>query len=393
MLDFRRMLWALWLGAAIVGMLVYTPVVLAQIAVSANDNKLMLVNGVATVVQNPAPDTVAIIDLKQFPPKILAEIEVPASVVGPPFSVAITPDESLVLVSAAMKIDPNDATKQVPDNRLSVIDLKASPPAVIATVETGKGPAGLSINRQGTLALVANRSEGTVSVLSISGKDVKNVGAVPLGDDKTGVSHVTISPDGKTALVTRDGDNMVSVLTIDGTKVEHAKRDLTVGMRPYGAAISADGTVAVVANIGRGSGDNDTVSVIDMTLKPVRTVETITVGQTPEGINLSSDGKLCAVIVMNGSNKLKDSPFYNDHGKVLVYRVEQKKLTRLAEAPIGHWSQGVAFTPDNQYVLVQNMVEKDIMIFKLDVGKLEDTGQRLKMKGGPAAIRTAEKPL
>ena len=317
----------------------------------------------------------------------------PASVVGPPFSVAITPDESLALVTAAMKIDPNDATKQVPNNRLSVIDLKASPPAVIATIETGKGPAGLSINRQGTLALVANRSEGTVSVLSISGKDVKNVGSVQLGDAKTGVSHVAISPDGKTALVTRDGDNMVSVLAIDGAKVEYTKRDLTVGMRPYGAAISADGMVAVVANIGRGTGDNDTVSVIDMTVKPVRTVETITVGQTPEGINLSSDGKLCAVIVMNGSNKPKDSPFYNDNGKVLVYRVEQKKLTKLAEAPIGHWSQGVAFTPDNQYVLVQNMVEKDIMIFKLDGGKLEDTGQRLKMKGGPAAIRTAEKPL
>jgi hypothetical protein len=96
---------------------------------------------------------------------------------------------------------------------------------------------------------------------------------------------------------------------------------------------------------------------------------------------------------MNGSNKPKDSPFYNDHGKVLVYRVEQKHLTKLAEAPIGHWSQGVSFTPDNQYVLVQNMVEKDIMIFKLDGGKLADTGQRLKVKGGPAAIRMAEKPL
>src|SRR4029450_13870439 len=106
------------------------------------DNKLMLVNGVATVVQNPAPDTVAIIDLKQFPPKITAEIEAPASVAGPPLSVAITPDESPALVTAAMKIDPNDAAKQVPDNRLSVIDLKASPPAVVATVETGKGPAG-----------------------------------------------------------------------------------------------------------------------------------------------------------------------------------------------------------------------------------------------------------
>ena len=196
MLDFRRTLWALWLGTAAVSMLAYTPVVLAQIAVSANDNKLTLVNGVGTVVQNPAPDTVAIIDLKPFPPKIIAEIEAPASVAGPPLSVAITPDESLALVTAAMKIDPNDATKQVPDNRLSVIDLKASPPAVIATVETGKGPAGLSINRQGTLALVANRSEGTVSVLSISGKEVKNIGSVKLGDDKAGVSHVTISPDG-----------------------------------------------------------------------------------------------------------------------------------------------------------------------------------------------------
>ena len=128
MLDFRRTLWALWLGAAVVGMFGPTPVLLAQIAVSANDNKVVLVNGAATVVQNPAPDTVAIIDFKQFPPKITAEIEVPASVVGPPFSVAITPDESLALVTAAMKIHPNDATKQVPDNRLSVLDHKASPP-------------------------------------------------------------------------------------------------------------------------------------------------------------------------------------------------------------------------------------------------------------------------
>jgi DNA-binding beta-propeller fold protein YncE len=393
MLYFHRPLWALGLGAAVVSLLVSTPVAVAQIAVSANDNKVVLVNGVGTVVQNPAPDTVAIIDLKSFPPKIVAEIEAPASVAGPPLSVAITPDESLALVTAAMKIDPADATKQTPDNRLSVIDLKASPPAVIATVETGKGPAGLSINRLGTLALVANRSEGSVSVLSISGKDVKNVGTVKIGDDKTGVSHVAISPDGKRALVTRDGDHFVSVLAIDGTQVEYTKRDLTVGIRPYGAAISADGTVAVVANIGRGSGDNDTVSVIDMTANPVRTVETITVGQTPEGINLSSDGKLCAVVIMNGSNKPKNSPFYSEHGKVLVYRVEHKKLTKVAEAPIGHWSQGVAFTPDNQYVLVQNMVEKDIMLFKLDGSKLEDTGQRLKMKGGPAAIRTAEKPL
>jgi hypothetical protein len=41
----------------------------------------------------------------------------------------------------------------------------------------------------------------------------------------------------------------------------------------------------------------------------VRVVETITVGQTPEGIMLSPDGKLCAVIIMNGSNKPNSTVF------------------------------------------------------------------------------------
>jgi DNA-binding beta-propeller fold protein YncE len=121
-------------------------------------------------------------------------------------------------------------------------------------------------------------------------------------------------------------------------------------------------------------------------------VEAVTVGQTPEGIMLSPDGKLCAVVVMDGSNKPKDSPFFADHGKLVLLRLDDKQFTELAEAPIGHWSQGVAFTPDGQYILVQNMVEKDIMVLKVAGHTLEDTGQRLHVKGGPAAVRTAEKP-
>lgn len=65
----------------------------AQIAVSANDGKVKLVNGAAQVVKEPVPDTISIIDLAQTPPKILSELAVPTSVVGPPMSVAISPDE------------------------------------------------------------------------------------------------------------------------------------------------------------------------------------------------------------------------------------------------------------------------------------------------------------
>ncbi|HXA95729.1 MAG TPA: YncE family protein [Candidatus Dormibacteraeota bacterium] len=361
---------------------------LAEWAVSSNDNKVMLDNGVVKVLPNPAPDTATIIDLAVTPPKVVAEIPVPGSVVGPPMSVAITPDQGLALITSSTKVDPADATKTIPDNRLSVVDLRATPPAVIATLEAGKGAAGVSVNRQGSLALVANRAEGTVSVFTIQGKTVAPAGLVRLGDDKSGPSHVVFTPDGKTALVTRDGDSMVSILSVDGTKVEYSKRDLSAGLRPYGIDVAADGSVAVVANIGRGNGDNDTVSVIDLRANPIRVVETVTVGQTPEGIMLSPDGKLCAVQVMNGSNKPRESPFYNANGKLLLYRVDGTRLVPLAAAWIGRWAQGIAFSADNRTILVQNMVEREIQVLRWDGTTLQDTGQRIKTNGGPAAIRT-----
>src|SRR5690349_19926466 len=92
----------------------------ADIAVSSNDNKVTLENGVIKVIKNPPPDTVSIIDLKSSPPKVLAEIKAPGSVIGPPLNVAVTPDESLALVTSSMKVDPADPTKQTGDNRLSV---------------------------------------------------------------------------------------------------------------------------------------------------------------------------------------------------------------------------------------------------------------------------------
>jgi DNA-binding beta-propeller fold protein YncE len=364
----------------------------AQWAISSNDNKVILDNGVVKVVPDAAPDTVTIIDLGATPPKVIAELPVPGSVVGPPMSVAVTPDQGLALVTSSMKKDPADATKTIPDNRVSVVDLRATPPAVIATLQAGMGAAGVSINRQGTLALVANRAEGTVSVFTIQGKTVAPSSVVRLGDDKSGPSQPAFTRDGRAALVTRDGDSFISILTVDGTKVEHSKRDLSAGMRPYGLDVSADGSIAVVANIGRGNGDNDTVSVIDLQAQPFRVVETVVVGQTPEGIALSPDGKLCAVVVMNGSNKPRESPFYNPNGKLLLYRVDGTKLVPAAAAWIGRWSQGIAFSADSRTILVQNMGDANIQVLRWDGSNLQDTGQRIKTAGGPAGIRTPARP-
>jgi DNA-binding beta-propeller fold protein YncE len=361
----------------------------AQLALSANDGKAVLVDGVNTVPASPAADSVTIIDLNSTPPKVVGEIAVPTSVVGPPSSVAIARDETFALVTAASKVDPADPKKVVPDDKLTVIDLKASPPKVAAQLQAGKGAAGVSINRAGTLALVANRSEGTVSVFSIAGGVLTPVGKVDLGNDKSGPSHVAITPDGKTALVTRDGDHKISVLSIDGTKVEYSKRDLSAGLRPYGLDIHPNGKVAVVANIGIGGGDADTASLIDIEAKPPRVIHTVTVGQTPEGIALSPDGAFAAVSVMNGSNKAKNSPFFSDYGLVKVLSVKGGELVPLTEAKVGHWCQGLAWSKGNRTLLVQCMVENEIMAFSFDGKELKPAGS-IKVKAGPAAIRTAE---
>ena len=203
----------------------------AQLAVSANDNKSANSEGRTVVIENAPPDTVTIVNLGVSPPKIIGELKVPASVVGPPNSVAVARDESYALVTGAFKIDPADPKKVVPDDKLTVIDLKSSPPAVLATLPAGMGASGVSINRAGTLALVANRSEGTISVFTIANRTLTPVGKIQLGDAKSGPSHVAFTPDGKMALVTRDGDHRISVLSIDGAKVEDTKRFMVASIR------------------------------------------------------------------------------------------------------------------------------------------------------------------
>jgi DNA-binding beta-propeller fold protein YncE len=366
----------------------------AQIAVSSNDGKAVLINGVNTVPPNPADDTVTIIDLGTSPPKVIGELKAPSSVVGPPQNVAIAPDESIALVASNMKLNPADPKKVIPDNRLSVIDLKAKPPVVTATLETGLGPTGTSINRAGTLALVANRNEGTVSIFTVSGKTLTAAGKIDFGDPKCGPSSIAFSPDGKMALVTRDGDHKISVLSVDGDKVEDTKRVMTGGFRPYAIQVSPKGDVAVVGNQGIGtqaanSGDIMTISVIDLKGKVPRIVHTLDVGQYVEGLAFSNDGNFVAVIAQNGSSRAPNDPFYIDHGLLVVFSVNGTNLTKVDEAKIGSWPQGVAWSRDGKTLLAQNMVENSLSILSFDGKSLKVTGE-IKVNGGPEGLRTAE---
>src|SRR5205807_5430124 len=125
------------------------------------DDKYSFNDAGQVVFGPPGKDTISIVDISnREAPKILVSLPLMNSIVGPPVNLAITPDERLAIVANSLNwVQEGTAWKPAPDNKLYVIDLKASPPKHIATVEVGKQPSGLSINARGDLALVANRED------------------------------------------------------------------------------------------------------------------------------------------------------------------------------------------------------------------------------------------
>jgi DNA-binding beta-propeller fold protein YncE len=357
-----------------------------EIAVSSNDAHTITVNGQQLAADPAAADTLSIIDLAHYPPLVTATIDAPGSVVGPPYAVAVAPDESFAIVSSATKLDPADPKKIVPDDRVSLIDL-AGGARVVQQVTAGAGATSVGISPNGSLVLVANRTEGTISAFRLDNKKLEPLTKLDLGNPKAGPSGLAFVSD-RIALVSRDGDSMISVLRIDGDKISIDPRPLTTGVRPYTLGVASSGTLAAVSNMGRGDGDIDTVSLIDLSSEPFRTVETTSVGMGPEGLRFSPDGKFLAVGLQEGTTKKTGSPFQTANGRLVVYAVEGKSLHKVAEAPIGHWSQGIAFSKSGETVLVQNMVERTLAVFRFDGQKLT-AGTPIAIGAGPAALGTA----
>jgi DNA-binding beta-propeller fold protein YncE len=232
----RLFLPLLALSAAAIALLAPAGSARAQLLITGNDEKVSFDETGKTVTQPPGKDTVSIIDIHEpTKPRIIGNLSLMNSITGPPVNLAITPDQHLALVANSLDwVKDGEGWKGVPDNKIFVIDLTALPPVLIATVEAGKQPSGMAINRARTLALVANRAEDSVSVLSIAGKTVKLVDTVSLASPVASAppatpSAVAITPDGKRALVVKSGANRVALLDIrrpEGQLCESRWKDL-----------------------------------------------------------------------------------------------------------------------------------------------------------------------
>jgi DNA-binding beta-propeller fold protein YncE len=365
------------------------PALAAPYMIVGNDEKPGGTDAQGKPIVNPTgKDTILIVDLaKPEDPKVVATLPLENSIVGPPTNLAISPSGSIALVADSMTVaEENGVRKQVPTDKVFVIDLKASPPKLVQTVTVGKQPSGLSFSPKGDMALVANRADGTISVLKIDGTQVTQTGTIPISP---GVAHVEFTPDGKHALAVKSPDNKLAVLDVDGDKVTYNKLDLPTYAFPYNVVVSPDSKLAITADNGNGGssdGNADAVSVIDLEGAHPHVISHVTVEDAPEGLAMSPKGDLAVAVNVNGSN-MAQAWFHKPTGSVTVLRIQGKTVTPIKTIQVGVLPEAAAFTPDGSYIYVGNFSDQDFSILKVDGTEVTDTGKRFKVEGHPASAR------
>jgi hypothetical protein len=362
----------------------------AELAVSAHDGKQIRED------KGPAKDEIAIIAFGSANPKVIGRVEAPASMIGPPTSIAVARDYSFAIVTCGQKLDAG--SKLVLDDVVTVIGLDdPTKPKVLQTLHAGPGAMGVSMNRAKTLAMVAASGEGAIYVYSIADRHLTLIGKIDVGA-KSEPRDVIFAPDGKNAYVVGWGNGKLTKLAINGTRVTRVG-DIMTGVDPAGQAInnidggdiSRDGRYlynTAFSGTPISAEKTGTIAVTD--LRSFKLVASTVVGSGTENLTLSPDGRYMAITILNGTAMVRSAPDFDMVlGKLKIYAVDGPKLTFVTEADTGHNCQGTAFSDDTKTILLQCATEKDIEVFRFDGKSLtRDMGATLSFGARPGAIAT-----
>lgn len=363
-------------------------------AASAGENDLLvgldskMVYGRNGQMVGPADgDAVLVLDISNpAAPKIRASLPLANSLLGPPTNLQITPDGRFGLIaSSALSEKKNGVWTSVPDNRVFVVELGRTP-RLIDTVRVGRQPSGIAISHGGNLALVANRADKDISVLSIKGRTIKHIDDVALGVEPTAVA---ILPDGKRAFATLDTANKVAVLAIDGDRVTYEKTpDVPSAFMPFNLDVTANGKYAVISNSGLTGLNGDAEVTIAATGAHPHVVAIMTPGHGPEGFAISPDGKWAAAPLLLGTGSKPGAYDYTRHGELALMSIaDNGALTVTGRAQLGALPEGIAYSSDSRYIYVGNYIDRTLQVFRIAGGKPIQVGSAITLPGQPAAIR------
>lgn len=208
-----------------------------------------------------------------------------------------------------------------------LVDVRSG--SVIGTrPSSGRGTHMVGLSARGDRIVMGNIADGTVTTLDPLAQDsgrVIRVAAQPEG--------VAISPDGAFAWAGSNRDSVVLVVDLKAGTVADTIRGFGL---PYRMAVSPDGRTAVVTDPVKAR-----VRILDAATRRQRfdiavpadsLVATAEVAgsPSPEGVTISRDSRW-AFVTLQGRNRLAT--------------IDLNRGVIVALAPIGNWSDGVAFSP------------------------------------------------
>jgi hypothetical protein len=130
-------------------------------------------------------------------------------------------------------------------------------PSLRGLLRVGSDPSGVAFTNDGSAAFFVSPAITAVSVITglRPGQSPRLERPIFNGAGPT-PRAIRLSPDGSMAVVTNQGDNTVSIFQVSGATLTPVGQ-VTVGDLPAGVSISGDGETAIVANA-----NDETVSVI-----------------------------------------------------------------------------------------------------------------------------------
>ena len=192
---------------------------------------------------------------------------------------------------------------------------------------TGKMPHEIAISPDGKQAAVVAYGDKTIDLFDVATRaKLKTIDLEP-NDGPHGIAWLE---DGRIVVTTERSQSIAVVDPVAGKVINSIKTDQ---QGTHMVAVTSDGTTAYTSNIAAG-----TVTVLD--LKGARKLRDVAVGGRPEGIALSRDELVLWVGDLEGSR---------------VQAFDTDTFDRLAEVKTGGVPIRVAASPDGKWIVTSNL--------------------------------------
>ena len=227
---------------------------------------------------------------------------------------------------------------------LAPAGISAPPP------ERDRSPSSLALRKDGVLAVTANSTADSVSLVNLASGTV--IAEVAVGQRPFAIA---LSPDSKQALVSNQLSDSITLLDVKPTSIE-VTATIAVGDEPRGVAFSSDGTRAFVALAGENA-----LAVVNIKTKQI--LSKTAVGAEPWHVALTPDGKRLAVGCARSQEMIVLDAF-------TLQTLHSVKLR-------GHNVRHVAVAPDGAWAFVPNIAERGRPATKENIDQGWVTASRL----------------